>query len=221
MFGGMISERRVERMKSVLSCRQDDLEVVIEDIHDPHNASAILRSADGFAAAGVTLVYRTQPQPRISRMVSGQTKRWTRLHRRDDPVATCTELRERGLEVLVTSLSPDAVSYLEVDWTRPTAVVLGSEKTGCSPEMLAAADRLVTIPMLGFGQSFNVSVAAAVILAEAARQRRAAGMYEGSWSAEKQAIFDAWIDRELPSRRWRKLEAPSVRGAAADTSDCS
>ncbi len=216
MYGGMISERRVQRMRQVLERRQDDLAVVVEDIHDPHNASAILRSADAFGVGGSVLVYRTQPQPRISRMVSGQTKRWAKLERLGDPAEACELLRGRGLKVLATVLSDKAMPYTEVDWTEPVAVVMGSERDGCSPEMLAAVDGLVTIPMLGFGQSLNVSVAAAVILGEAARQRQEAGMYGGRWSDEKQAIFDAWIDRELPSRRWRELEAPELRGQEMD-----
>ncbi|MEE2829400.1 MAG: RNA methyltransferase [Myxococcota bacterium] len=210
----MISEERVARMRQVLGRRQDDLEVVLEDLRDPHNASAVLRTADAFGVGGVTLVYRHARQPRISRLVSGHTKRWTRLHRTDDPVSACAALRERGLRVFAAAITEEATPYLEVDWTRPAAIVLGSEKDGCSPELLAAADSQVRIPMLGFSQSLNVSVAAAVLLAEVARQRLAAGLFEETWSPEKQAVLDSWIDRELPSRRWRRLEAPAPASEA-------
>jgi len=199
-LGGMVLDRRVERLREVLEWRLDDLEVVVEDVHDPHNASAILRNVDAFGASGVTMVYRQAEQPKISKMVSGRIHRWVRTDRSDDPAAVCDALRARGFTVYVTALDEDAVSYLDVDWTQPCAVVLGGERSGCSPEMLAAADVLVTIPMLGFGQSLNVSVASAVILGEASRQRSEAGMYAPSWSEEKEQIFRGWLQREIPSR---------------------
>jgi tRNA (guanosine-2'-O-)-methyltransferase len=203
-FGGMILDRRVERLRSVLEHRLDDLEVVIEDVHDPHNASAILRSVDAFGATGVTMIYRRAEQPKISKMVSGRIHRWVRVHRRDDPGQACSELRQRGLKIFVTALDDAAVSYLEVDWTQPCAVVLGGEREGCSAQMLAAADELVTIPMLGFGQSLNVSVAGAVILGEASRQRMDAGMYEPSWSEEKEQLLRSWLEREIPTEGGRE-----------------
>jgi tRNA (guanosine-2'-O-)-methyltransferase len=206
-LGGMVLDRRVERLRGVLARRLDALEVVIEDVHDPHNASAIFRNVDAFGATGVTMVYRRAEQPKISKMVSGRIQRWVRTVRRDDPAAVCAELRARGLKVYVTALDETAVSYLDVDWTEPCAVVLGGEREGCSAEMLAAADCLVTIPMFGFAQSLNVSVASAVILGEAARQCEAAGMYAPSWSDEKERIFRDWLFREVPDSPRRKRRA--------------
>jgi len=206
-LGGMVLDRRVERLRRVLARRLDCFEVVIEDVHDPHNASAILRNVDAFGASGVTMVYRRAEQPKISKVVSGRIHRWVRIQRRDDPGAACTELRARGMKVYVAALDAAAVSYLDVDWTQPCAVVLGGEREGCSPEMLAAADALVTIPMLGFGQSLNVSVASAVLLGEAARQCSAAGLYAPSWSDEKEQTFRDWLAREVPDRPRRKRRA--------------
>ena len=110
------------------------------------------------------------------------------------------------MKVFVTALVPEATPYLEVDWTQPCAVVLGGEQNGCSPEMLAAADQLVAIPMQGFGQSLNVSVASAVILAEVCRQRLAAGCGP-SWTDEKEQILRGWVEREVPKRPRRKRRA--------------
>lgn len=209
-FGGMVLDRRVERLRDVLERRLDDLEVVIEDVHDPHNASAILRNVDAFGASGVTMVYRFSEQPKISKMVAGRIDRWIRVRRRDDPTAACDELRARGLRVYVTALDERATPYLEVDWTKPAAIVLGGEKRGCSPEMLAAADELVTIPMLGFAQSLNVSVASAVVLAEASRQRLALDGYTPTWCDEKEELLRAWCDREVPKRPRRKRRAQEL-----------
>jgi tRNA (guanosine-2'-O-)-methyltransferase len=192
----MPTERRIARMRDVLERRQDDLAVVIENVHDPHNASAILRSADGFAAGSVHLLYTNESFPEISRAVAAYTDRWTRLERHDS-VSECVDaLRGEGLRIIATNVDEEARGYLEVDWTRPAALVVGNEHRGCSEELLEAADEHVLIPMAGFAQSFNVSVAAAVILAEAARQRLEAGMLEPAWSDAKQELLDHWIARE-------------------------
>ena len=83
-----------------------------------------------------------------------------------------------------------------MDWTRPVAVAFGNEQRGCAEELIEAADETVTIAMQGMAQSFNVSVAAAIVLGEAARQRVAAGLYEPSWNETKESILQAWVERE-------------------------
>jgi tRNA (guanosine-2'-O-)-methyltransferase len=220
-LSGMVLDRRVARLRGVLERRLDNFEVVIEDVHDPHNASAMLRNVDAFGASGVTMVYRRAEQPKISKMVSGRIHRWVRIARRDDPVAVCDDLRARGLKVYATSLDPAALSYLDVDWAQPCAVVLGAERQGCSPEMLAAACARVTIPMQGFGQSLNVSVASAVILGEAARQCSAAGLFAPSWSDEKEQTFRDWLQREVPGRPRRKRRAVELGLIPEDETSCT
>jgi tRNA (guanosine-2'-O-)-methyltransferase len=204
----MPAERRVERMREVLEQRQEDLTVVIENVWDPHNASAIVRSADGFGASIVQMLYWIEKAPELSRAVSAYTNKWTFIeqHRM---VAECVEaMHVRGLQVVATNVNESARGYLDFDWTQPTALVVGNEQRGVSPEMLALADEQVSIPMLGFAQSFNVSVAAAVILGEIARQRQAAGMYAASWSETKQTWFDYWLARD--AAREQRLPPPEV-----------
>jgi tRNA (guanosine-2'-O-)-methyltransferase len=192
----MPSERRIARIRAVLERRQADLSVVVENIWDPHNASAIVRSADGFAAGTVHLLYTIEETPDLSRGVSAYTDKWTTVERHAAAADLVETLRDRGQRIYVTQLDEHARDYQEIDWTQPAALVLGNEQRGCSEDLLAAADERVQIPMLGFAQSFNVSVAAAVILAEAARQRRAAGLLEPSWSDAKQRMLEYWIARE-------------------------
>lgn len=190
-----IKERRLERMRFVLERRQFDLELVLDNIWDRHNVSAILRTADALGVGAINLLYWFEPFPRISAGVSGYSKRWTRL-RRYDAVPPCfDELRSRGLRILATTVE-DAVPYLEVDWTRPTALVMGHERDGCSEQVLAGVDGRVKVPMVGFTQSFNVSVAAGLFLSEAARQRTLAKRYEPVWDEQRQQILDRWISRE-------------------------
>lgn len=192
----MPGERRIARIREVLERRQNDLSVVVENVWDPHNASAIVRSADGFAAGTVHLLYTVEEAPELSRGVSAYTDKWTNIERHDTTEDLVETLRARGQRIVATAIDDRTRDYLDIDWTQPIALVLGNEQRGCSPDILEAADDHVMIPMLGFAQSFNVSVAAAVILAEAARQRRAAGMFEPSWSDAKQRTLEYWLARE-------------------------
>ena len=182
-------------MREVLERRQFDLEIVLDNLWDRHNVAAIVRTADGFGVGAINLLYWFERFPRISSGVSGYTKRWTKL-RHYASVAPCfAELRSRGLRVLATTME-DATPHLEVDWTRPTALVMGHERDGCSREVLDAVDGRVTIPMQGFAQSFNVGVATGILLAEATRQRVVAKRYEPRWDDQRQEIMDRWISRE-------------------------
>lgn len=195
MSRGSMNDRRIERMRRVLERRQFDLELVLDNIWDRHNVSAILRTADAYGVGAINLLYWFEPFPRVSAGVSGYTKRWTKLRRYDAAAPCLQELRSRGLRILATT-TDDAICHLDVDWTEPIALVLGHERDGCSQQVLDGVDGRVTIPMVGFAQSFNVSVAAGVVLAEAARQRTLANRYEPCWDDGRQEIMDRWTSRE-------------------------
>ena len=183
-------------MREVLARRQDDLVIVLENIHDAHNASAILRSCDAFGVGAVALCYTDQVFPKISSGAAANVQKWLQIERYESVAECVAALRERSLRIYATELDGEPLDYLEVDWRGPSAIVLGNEHRGCSEEMLAAADARVRISMQGFVGSLNVSVAAAVLLAEASRQRR--GLPPPEWSAVKQETLDAWLAREEP-----------------------
>ena len=190
----MVTERRERRMREVLGRRWDDLAVVIENVHDAHNASAILRSCDAFGAGRVVLCYTDEEFPKISGGVAGKVQKWLEIEQSGSAAECVAGLRARGLRVYATCLDEDARDYVELDWRGPAAIVLGNEHRGCSEEMLGLADARVRIPMAGFAESLNVSVAAAVLLAEAARQRR--GMPLPAWTGEREALLESWLERE-------------------------
>ena len=192
----MPTEERLQRLRSVLERRQDDVTVVLDNVHDAHNASAVLRSADGFGVGRIALLYTDQEMPELSKGVSGYTRKWMTLERYGDVESCLAALRGRGERVVATHVAPGSASHLAVDWTQPVALVLGNEHTGCTPAMQAAADETVSIPMLGMAQSFNVSVAAAIILAELYRQRAGQGMYQPEWNGTKEALYHSWLARE-------------------------
>jgi tRNA (guanosine-2'-O-)-methyltransferase len=168
---------RYRRLREVLDRRQPDLTVLMERVHKPHNFSAILRNCD---AVGVLEAHAVPPEgglPLHSDTAAGSDK-WIAVHRHEGIRTAADHLHGRGFQILAAHPDPDATDYREVDFTRPTAVMMGSELDGLSDEGARVADRLVVIPMAGMVLSLNVSVATAILLFEAYRQRSRAGMYD-------------------------------------------
>ncbi|SCM71225.1 TrmH family RNA methyltransferase [Desulfovibrio sp. 86] len=191
------TERRKARLLEVLSHRQPDLTLVLANIHDPHNVSAIYRSCDAFGVSQVNLYYTNTPFPALGRKTSASARKWVESVRHKDSAALMTSLHGQGMQVLATSCTPTARPLREWDFTRPTAVIMGNEHSGVEQDLLNVADGELYIPMYGMIQSFNVSVAAAIILSEAARQREAAGMYGTPRldAASLQAKMDEWLEK--------------------------
>jgi tRNA (guanosine-2'-O-)-methyltransferase len=191
------TSRRQARVRDVLSRRQVSLTIVLEDVHDPHNASAVLRSCDGVGILDVHLVYVHEEPPRRSfaRTTSGSAAKWVRLHFHDSIDACYAALREQGFRVYATALGQESVELYDVDFTQPTALVFGNEHRGVSRAAIEGADATLFIPMQGMVESLNISVACAVSLYEAMRQRLAAGMYDRPElpEAELAALDAEWI----------------------------
>lgn len=166
----------------MLATRQPDLTVCLEQVHKPHNVSAIIRTAD---AVGVHQVHAVWPTSRMRTLVSSAagSNSWVNVKTHRTISDAVTHLKDQGMQILATNLSARAVDFREVDYTRPTCVLLGQEKTGITEEALALADQDIIIPMIGMVQSLNVSVASALILYEAQRQRHNSGMYLRTHSA--------------------------------------
>ena len=192
-----MTERRRARIEQVLRHRQRDLTLVLANIHDPHNVSAIYRSCDAFGVASVHLYYTTCAFPALSKKTSASARKWVDTVRHDDRESLFAALRARPCQVLATSCTPSARPVGDYDFTKPTAIIMGNEHAGVPEELIPHVDGEVYIPMFGMIQSFNVSVAAALMLAEASRQRRDAGMYERmSWTNEEYAERLAlWLEK--------------------------
>ena len=192
-----MTERRRARIDQVLRHRQMDLTLVLANIHDPHNVSAIYRSCDAFGVASVHLYYTTCAFPALSKKTSASARKWVDTVRHDDRESLFAALRARPCQVLATSCTPSARPVGDYDFTKPTAIIMGNEHAGVPEELIPHVDGEVYIPMFGMIQSFNVSVAAALMLAEASRQRREAGMYERmSWTNEEYAERLAlWLEK--------------------------
>ncbi len=173
-----MTPERFTRIHEVLATRQPDLTVCMEEVHKPNNISAIIRTAD---AVGVHQVHAVWPRNSKMRTLGGTSagaRNWVDVVTHDNTPEAFAELKAKGMQILVTNLSDTAVDFREIDYTKPTAIVMGQEKTGISKQALELADQHIIIPMLGMVQSLNVSVASALILYEAQRQRQSAGMYQ-------------------------------------------
>lgn len=191
------TERRKARLLQVLAHRQDDLTLVLANIHDPHNVSAIYRSCDAFGVSRVHLYYTDTPFPVLGRKTSASARKWVESSRHKNAADLFGDLNARGMQILATSCESGARPLRQWDFTRPTAVIMGNEHSGVAPDLLRQAHGSLYIPMYGMIQSFNVSVAAAVILSEASRQRVQAGMYDRpSYPPDELAArLEAWIEK--------------------------
>lgn len=172
-----MNAQRYARILEMLAARQHDLTVCMEEVHKPHNVSAVIRTAD---AVGVHEVHAVWPGCRMRTMAStaAGSNSWVQVKTHTSIVEAVGHLKSQGMQILATHLSAKAVDFRTVDYTRPTCILMGQEKTGITQQALDLADQDIIIPMIGMVQSLNVSVASALILYEAQRQRQNAGMYQ-------------------------------------------
>ena len=171
-----MTPERFAKLRRALERRQPDLTVLADGVNKPHNVSAILRTAD---AVGIHRIHAisTSGAMRRHHMIAGGVKNWVGLTLHASIEQALAALRADGWRLVAAQPSTVARDYRSIDYTAKVAVIVGAELLGPSPAALAAADEHVAIPMLGLGESVNVSVATAVILLEAQRQRAAAGFY--------------------------------------------
>ncbi len=193
-----MTEERQERFEQVIRRRQPDVTVVMENIHDPHNVSAMLRSCDAAGVPEVHLVYPDEDFPDIGKKSSASAKKWVQRVAHPSVDGCYAALRGKGFALYATRLDPAARPLYDLDLTRPTAFVFGNEHRGVSDEAANKADASVFIPMMGMIQSLNVSVACAVTLFEVVRQRLRAGFYDAPRMSEKEMedVMRSWLKRE-------------------------
>ncbi len=173
-----VTPRRRQKIISVLSRRQKDLTLVIDNIHDPHNVSAILRSCDAFGVHKIHLYYTSEEFPKLGRKSSASAIKWVEREKHSNAKDMVSALRSQGFQIIGTGFSERARPIDRWDLTLPSAIILGNEHRGISPELSKLVDDELYIPMHGMVESFNVSVAAAIILYESWRQRSLKGMYD-------------------------------------------
>lgn len=195
----MTPEREL-RIRTVLNKRQENLVVVLENVTDPHNISAVMRTCD---AVGVQDIYvlntRIPRHKKWGAKSSSSAAGWLTVRQFDDVGACCSALREQVDHIFTTHLGSDAVSLYDMKLTERIALVFGNEHSGVSDEIRAFSDGNFVIPQVGIIRSLNISVACAVTLYEAYRQKNAAGQYDmqGLSSDRYQELLSAWSRGQL------------------------
>lgn len=170
---------------------------MLENIHDPHNVSAILRSCDAAGVPRVSLIYNYEKFPRIGKKSSGSAFKWVDREKFDSVEACYSKLKSQGFTILASTLNDTSKNFYDFDLTKKVAIVIGNEHRGISAEAEKLADSTVYIPMFGMIQSLNVSVSAAVMLYESARQRMVKQMFERTDLSEEQLaeLITLWSKR--------------------------
>lgn len=197
----MPTDRRLYRISKALHQRQLDMVIALDCVHDQHNLSAVLRTADATGIDRVVWVPDYKKPDTVNPEVSKGSERWVNLTVVDNLQPELAKFRRQGYKIAATHMGRDAVDFRTIDWTTPWVIVFGNEHRGCSEETVEAADVNIFLPMYGFVQSLNVSVAAAVTMYEVQRQRQNAGIYDASKSREQiDSLYSQWRlqDEEIP-----------------------
>jgi len=196
-----ISESRWERINEVLDQRTQHLTVVLEDIYQPHNASAVLRSCDGFGIQDVHVIENNNQFDASSQITIGADQ-WLTINRyrkpNHDNVGDCfNNLRIKGYQIVATTPHENDSDLNRLDVTKPTALVFGTELEGISNQVLEQADAFIQIPMSGFSESFNISVSAAICLYDTSTRLRQS---EIDWTLDdikREELLLEWVKKSI------------------------
>ncbi len=196
----MPTKERTKKAKQVLSLRQPDLRVALEEVTNTHNASAVVRTCDAAGIMYVEIISASgEPFP-VNRAISTRAEKWLRFNYYSSTSECLKHLKDEGFTIAATHLDEEAIPYTSLDYTEPTVIVFGNESEGISEEALKLSDHVIKIPMVGMVQSLNLSVSVGIILYEAMKQRQDKGYYANSRlsSDEFQSFLNQWL--KLPNQ---------------------
>lgn len=207
-----MTPERLAIIKSSLDRRQTDLTVVMENVRKPHNLAAVARTLE--AVGGLEIHAITElTSIRLTQMSAGGTKKWMKVTKHPSTNQGLSHFKQQGFQIVATSLSENSQDYREIDYTKPTAILVGEELEGISEQAISMADENISIPMIGMVQSLNVSVASALVLYEAYHQRMAAGMYD-SRSLDKETymtlLFEACHPKIANCCQQKRVPYPAI-----------
>ncbi|WP_462317574.1 TrmH family RNA methyltransferase [Marinilabilia sp.] len=197
-----LTPQRLSLFHRILSQRTNYITVVLEDVFHSHNTSAVLRSCDCFGVQDVHIIENRHEYDVNPEIALGASK-WLTLHKYkngkgDGSISALKRLKDNNYRVLATIPDENAIPFGDIDVSEgPIALVFGGERTGVSKEVQSMADELITIPMVGFTESLNISVAAAILLQHFAGQARS---YGNEWELKehyRNAILLSWIRQSI------------------------
>lgn len=197
---GYVTENRKQTFEEVLSNRTRHFSVVLENVFQPHNASAVVRSCDIFGIQDVYTVENSYVN-KVSRKIAKGSQKWLNFHRfksqKNNTQDCFTTLKEKGYQVIATTPHNDSCYLSDFDITKKSAFVFGVEREGVSDFMMENADGYLKIPMVGFTESLNISVAAAIILQDVTTRLRKSEVNWQLTNEEKKEIYATWIEKSI------------------------
>jgi len=194
-----MTPERATKINKVLEKRQNDLTVIIENVTDPHNIAAVMRTCD---AVGISEIFvlntKINSHKRFGTRSSSSAQKWMHTHQFTDMQECLSVVRKKYNRIYATHLGEESKSIYEMNFTEPIALVFGNEKRGVSDEIRALCDGNFIIPQVGMISSLNISVACAVTIYEAFRQKDVQNHYEKRklTPSEKDSLFDYWDIKE-------------------------
>lgn len=197
LLSKQLTADRQKRINEVIENRTFDISVVCESIYDRGNVSAAMRSAEAFGFAPFHVIETSEKFKNANRVTRGSEK-WLEIQKWKTSKDCISHLKSEGRKLIVTSLDAN-IAIDEIDFSKPCAVVLGNEKEGVSQEMLSAADYRIKIPMYGFVQSFNISVAAALCLYHISQMRKKLKLGSELTETQKKILEAVYTIRTLDS----------------------
>jgi tRNA (guanosine-2'-O-)-methyltransferase len=197
---GFVTEKRKNTFKNILLNRTRHFTVVLEDIFQQHNSSAVIRSCDVFGIQDIHII-ENKYHSKVSRHVAKGSQKWLNLNNyKEDKNNTkdcLTRLKNEGYQIIATSPHNNTCTLHDLDISKKSAFIFGVEKSGVSEEVLINSDEILTIPMVGFTESLNISVAAAIILENLTNKLRNSN-YEWRLSEKEQEIIYAnWLEKSI------------------------
>ena len=206
----ILTDNRQNKFKSTIANRQTDVTVILENVHDPHNIGAVMRSCDAIGINEIFVLNTTELTKkqvlRFGKSASGAI-RWVTLHYFDKREECFSAVKEKYKRVLATHLGEESKDLYDLNLTEATAFMFGNEHEGITKESLEYCDGNFIIPQFGMVQSLNISVACAVTLFETLRQRKAASMYNAEFDESNdfhKNKYDEWYQKQL--NKWATSE---------------
>ncbi len=193
-----VTENRKKIFKEILENRTRHFTVVLEDLYQMHNVSAVIRSCDIFGLQDVHII-QNKYDPKVSHSIAKGAEKWLNIHRHKNTLDTIKNLKKQGYQIVATTPHTDDVSLPEFDISAPSAFFFGVEKDGLSQNVLQEADVFLKIPMHGFTESFNISVAAALIMYETTGKLRKSKVDWQLSEVEKRNLYMQWLEKSIKS----------------------
>jgi len=193
-----VTENRQQIFKKVLDRRTRHFTIVLEDLYQMHNVSAVVRSADIFGLQDLHIIQKKY-DPKLSHAIAKGAEKWLSINRYRQTGKAIEHLKQIGYQIVATTPHTDDVNLPDFDISKPSAFFFGVEKDGLSEQVMSQADVFLKIPMYGFTESFNISVAAALIMYDVSQRLRASDITWQLSDAEKEELYLQWLEKSIKS----------------------